>query len=171
MSTVLLICTNSNGTIDDNYRQKTVMNMLTNIAGIMQEYAQEHDYYDILEYNAGANVMLDKFLLQDKEYALFQNIIETAGLTNTDTGRYLNVERTIEFTMLKKSPTKDDEGQNYYPIIYDLENRLLDFYVHLQKTVPNIMDGAIIETGIDTYDATMVLAKLTITIIDNVPIC
>lgn len=144
---------------------------MQDIALLSSQYAGENDMFWCLEYPSGANVELDQFANGKQQFALWHNIIERVSMRPSKTMRQNTLVRTIEFYVFQKSKTKDDKGINYHPLIMGCENTAVDFanWLCMQDGVQ--MDSYIIETGIDTNDATLVMARLTLTITEIVQLC
>lgn len=141
--------------------------MITDIALIAAEFAEENNYFFLTEYAAGANQALDEFELQDeKEFALWYNILERGNGAITPNARIVEFRREIEFNIMTKSDTKDDKGYNYYPKVQQCISRAIQLAKYLAKEVYELQSFTV-ESAIDVDDATLVGAKLTVIIIDQ----
>lgn len=144
---------------------------MIDLAVLSAQYAAENDMFWLLEYPSGANVQLDQFANGKQEFALYHNIIERCQMRPSVSMRTNVLTRTVEFCIFKKSITKDDQGINYHPIIMECSNLAVDFANWLGSQQGITMDSYVIETGIDTNDATLVMARLTTTIIEKQTLC
>lgn len=139
---------------------------MQDIGLILKDYATENGCFYASEYESGWNVIADKFFASEEEYAVFQNILETAVLTTRYNGGF-SILRTIEVTVLTRSRTKDDEGEVYAELLLNVQNKCQELFGYLINQIDGV-ENAQMETDIDKNDATLVAAKLIITINESV---
>lgn len=125
----------------------------------LQYYCFEKGYIFIGETPYGINVNLDDN--KEGETYVFYNIIANGTIQSADDyNKNLLVTDTAEIGVFERC-IKEDEGENYYPIIKSVKTKAITLYRDLLNDCPDL-NPATFETAVDSKDSNNVVCKLTL---------
>lgn len=138
------------------------------IGEVVRDYALRFapEFDVIVETASGINVRADYTKLKS---LIWVNINEKGIVKDVYSGLKTQLQRTVEISF-GRDCVKEDEGENYDEIKYDLYEEATNLFYYLTVLIPGIT-AVSFATGVDVYDQNMVVVKLTVSFEDDLERC